>query len=358
MREKVLAGLAEQPPRWKRGIAAVCGSDCSYAPHSCFGTLKWAVGQLYVERYFTAAAKAKIESLVATVKAAFRRRMLALDWMSAMTKAAALKKLDAYIIKVGYPDKWPGYEGAVIRRDDLVGNVRAAAEADWALCIARSKGPVDRGEWLLTPHANNAYSGSLRDVVFPAGILQAPIFDAAADPAVNYGAAGAVIAHELTHGFDDEGRATDANGELRDWWSAADSDAFNVRAAALGEQYAKYEPVIGVHIDPGLTMGENLADLGGLSIALDAYRASLNGKAAPLLAGLTGDQRVFLGWAQAWAGTATPEEIRRSTTSAPHSYRKYRVNGVVRNIDAWYTAFGVKPEDALYLPADKRVRVW
>jgi putative endopeptidase len=246
----------------------------------------------------------------------------------------------------------------VIRRGDLLGDVRAAAAADWAFYLARSTGPVDRGDWLLTPQANNAYNGSLRDIVFPAGILQAPIFDAAADPAINYGAVGAVIGHEMTHGFDHEGRAIDSQGALRDWWTPADAAAFKARAAVLGAQYGRYQPVPGAFIKPDLTMGENLADLGGLSIALDAYHASLGGRPAPVLAGLTGDQRVFLGWAQAWAGKATPEEIRRLTTSDPHSYRKYRVNGVVPNIDAWYTAFGVEPGDALYVPPEKRAHVW
>jgi putative endopeptidase len=210
----------------------------------------------------------------------------------------------------------------------------------------------------MTPQTNDAYNGSLRDIVFPAGILQAPIFDAAADPAINYGAIGGVIGHELTHGFDDQGRHIDATGALRDWWTPADDAAFKTRAKQLGDQYATYEPVPGMHINPGLTMGENLADLGGLSIALDAYHASLHGKPAPVLNGLTGDQRVFLGWAQAWAGNMRPEAIRQQTASDPHSFRKFRVNGVVRNIDGWYAAFGIKPGDALYIPPEKRARVW
>jgi putative endopeptidase len=357
-RDHVLAGQGQLAPRWKRGIAAVGGDDCSYAAHSCFGTLQWAVGQLYAERYFPPATKQKITALVAELKAAFRVRLERNDWMGPATKAEALRKLDTYVIKVGYPDKPRDYSGVVIRRGDLLGDVRAAAAADWAFYVARSAGPVDRGEWLMSPQANDAYNGSLRDIVFPAGILQAPIFDAAADPAINYGAVGAVIGHEMTHGFDDEGRAIDSKGALRDWWTPADAAAFKARAAVLGAQYGRYEPVPGAFIKPDLTMGENLADLGGLSIALDAYHASLGGKPAPVLGGLSGDQRVFLGWAQAWAGKATPEEIKRLTTSDPHSYRKYRVNGVVPNIDAWYAAFGVKPGDALYIPPEKRAHVW
>jgi putative endopeptidase len=357
-RDGVLEGQAEQLPRWKRGIAAVAGADCSDEVHSCFGTLQWAVGQLYVERYFPPATKANITSLVSGLKAAFRHRLETNGWMESSTKAEALRKVDAMSIKVGYPDHWRDYSRVVIRRDQLAADVRAAAAGDWSFVVRRSTGPVDRSEWLLTPQANNAYQGSFNDIVFPAGILQAPVFDSAADPAINYGAVGAVIGHEMTHGFDDEGRHIDAEGALRDWWTPADAAAFEARAAALGAQYARYEPVPGVHINPQLTMGENIADLGGLSIAFDAYHASLHGNPAPVLAGLTGDQRLFLGWAQGWAGKATTEEIKRMTTSDPHSYRKYRVNGVVRNLDGWYSAFEVTPADALYLAPKDRARVW
>ena len=354
----VLEGQTQQQPRWERGLAAVGGADCSYAVHSCFGTLKWAVGQLYVARYFPPATKATITALVVELTSAFRHRLETNSWMGPATKAEALKKLDATLVKVGYPDRWRDYSGVVIRSDDLTGDVRAAAADDWAFVVRRSTGLVDRSEWLLAPQANNAYNGSFNDVVFPAGILQAPIFDAAADSAINYGAVGAVIGHEMTHGFDDEGRQLDADGALRDWWTPADAAAFEARAAALGKQYAQYEPVPGIHINPQLTMGENIADLGGLSIALDAYHASLHGKPAPVLAGLTGDQRVFLGWAQGWAGKARPEEIKRLTSSDPHSYREYRVDGVVRNIDGWYGAFAVKAADKYYVAPDQRVRIW
>jgi len=357
-REKTLQGQAEQAPRWKRAKAAVAGGDCGADPASCFGTLDWATGKIYAERYFPAPTKAAITDLVGNIKAAFRHRIEKLDWMGPATKQEALKKLDTYAIKVGYPDTWREYSNVVMRRDDLLGNVRRAAAAVWAFYVNRSKGPVDKGDWLMTPQTNDAYNGSLRDIVFPAGILMAPTFDPAADPALNYGAIGAVIGHELTHGFDDQGRTIDASGALRDWWTAKDAEEFKRRAKVLGDQYAQFEPVPGVHINPDLTMGENIADLGGLAMALDAYHASLNGKPAPVLAGLTGDQRVFLGWAQAWAGKATPEEIKRYTTSDPHSFRKYRVNGVVRNIDQWYAAFGVKPGDALYIPPEKRARIW
>ena len=356
---KVLTGQSQIRPRWKRAIVAVGGGDCGADPGSCFGTIAWAVGDLYAARYFPPETKAKVTVLVGNLKAAFRARIEALDWMGPATKAEALKKLDTYTIKVGYPDTpQRDYAGVTIRRDDLLGNVRRAAAFDWAFRVRRSGGPVDRGEWSMTPQTNDAYNGSLRDIVFPAGILQAPIFDAAADPAINYGAIGGVIGHEMTHGFDDQGRSIDANGALRDWWTAADAAAFKARADGLGAQYATYEPVPGFHINPGLTMGENIADLGGLSIALDAYHRSLNGRPAPVIGGLTGDQRVFLGWAQAWAGKMQPDAIKAMTVGDPHSFRKFRVNGVVRNLDAWYPAFGVAPGQALYLKPEERVRIW
>ena len=348
-RGKTLLGQAEIPVRWKRGMLAVAGGDCGADPGSCFGTFNWGVGQLYSERYFPAETKAQIEALVGNIMTAYRHRMQHLDWMSPATRAEALKKLDTYTIKVGYPDKPRDYSSLVIRRDDLVGNVRRAAAADWQFTVGRSNGQVDKTDWLMTPQTNDAYNGSLRE---------APIFDANADPAYNYGAIGGVIGHELTHGFDDQGRTIDAAGALRDWWAPKDAAEFKRRAKTLGDQYAQFEPVPGVHIKPELTMGENIADLGGVTLALDAYRESLHGAKAPVVDGLTGDQRVFLGWAQAWAGKMTPEAIRNRTTSDPHSYRKYRVNGVVRNIDAWYAAFGVKPGDALYIPPAGRARIW
>jgi putative endopeptidase len=357
-RGKTLQGQAELPVRWKRGMLAVAGGDCGADPPSCFGTFSWGVGELYAEKYFPAETKRRVQALVNDLMTAYHKRIERLDWMGPATKSEALKKLDTYSVKVGYPDKNRDYSNLVIRRDDLVGNVRRSAAADWQFYVDRSKGAVDKSDWLMTPQTNDAYNGSLRDIVFPAGILQAPIFDPNADPAYNYGAIGGVIGHELTHGFDDQGRSIDASGALRDWWTPKDAAEFKRRAAMLGAQYAKFEPVPGVHIKPELTMGENIADLGGLTMALDAYRASLHGAKAPVIDGMTGDQRVFMGWAQAWAGKATPEAIRNATISDPHSYRKYRVNGVVRNIDDWYAAFGVKPGDALYVPADKRVRIW
>jgi putative endopeptidase len=357
-RDKVLSGQLVEPVRWKRAIRAVSGANCSDDRVDCFGNLGFGVGQLYTARFFPPAAKAKIEALVANIKGAMRARLEGLDWMTPATKAEALKKLDTYQIKVGYPDHSRDYSSVPIRSDDLLGDVRHAGEADWRFYLSRLNGPVDRTDWTMTPQTNNAYNGSLRDIVFPAGILQPPMFDPAADPAINYGAIGAVIGHELTHGFDDEGRKLDSSGQLRDWWTAADAAAFEARAKRLGAQYSSYEPVPGAHINGDLTMGENIADLGGLNVALEAYHRSLNGAPAPLIDGFTGDQRVFLGWAQAWRGKVREDYVRKQVASDPHSPRAFRAIGPTRNIDAWYAAFGVKPGETYYLPADQRVRIW
>lgn len=359
MHNKTLSGQPVQQARWKRGVHAVSGGDALSGNRSdSFGNLQWAVGQLYTAKYFPASSKAKIEELVDNLKAAYRARIEALDWMGPSTKKDALKKLDTYVIKVGYPDKPRDYSGVVIADADLVGNVQRAAAADWAFYVGRMNGPVDRQDWIMTPQTNDAYNGSLRDIVFPAGILQPPIFDPNADTAVNYGAVGAIIGHELTHGFDDQGRKIDAVGALRDWWTAKDAQTFEVRSKVLGAQYSQYEPLPGVHINGDLTMGENIADLGGVVLALEAYRTSVRGKPAPVIDGLTGDQRVFLGWAQAWRGKMRDDGLRRQAVSDPHSARRFRVIGPLRNIDAWYDAFGVKPGDTYYLPPEQRVRIW
>jgi len=358
LHEKTLAGQKTQVARWKRAVHLIGGNDCDMIPSDCFGSLSWGVGQLYTAVYFPPEAKAKIEDLVAHLKAAYRTRLENNDWMSPQTKAEALKKLDTYNIKVGYPDHPRDYSKVVVRDDDLVGDVRRAAAVDWAFYVGRLDGPVDRQDWSMTPQTNDAYNGSLRDIVFPAGILQAPMFDANADAAINFGAIGGVIGHEMTHGFDDQGRKIDAEGALRDWWTAEDAKKFEVRAAMLGKQYSQFEPIPGVHVDGALTMGENIADLGGLTLALEAYHESLKGKPAPVIDGLTGDQRVFLGWAQAWRGKVTDAYVKRQVVSDPHSPRQFRVNGVVHNIDAWYVAFGVKPGDKLYVAPQDRVRIW
>jgi len=359
MRDKTLSGQKAQKVRWKRAVFAVSGGDFGVGDRfGTFGTMGWGVGQLYSAKYFPPSAKAKIEALVVNLKAAYRARLEKLDWMGPKTKVEALRKLDTYTIKVGYPDHQRDYSKLVVTDDDLVGDVRRAGAGDWAFYTGRFFGPVDRSDWLMTPQTNDAYNGSLRDIAFPAGILQAPMFDAAADPAINYGAIGGVIGHELTHGFDDQGRKIDADGALRDWWTKEDAAKFDARAKQLGAQYSSFQPLPGVHVKGELTMGENIADLGGLTLALDAYHASLHGQPAPVIDGFTGDQRVFLGWAQAWRGKVTDGFVRKQVVSDPHSPRQFRVNGVVRNIDAWYAAFGAKPGEKLYVAPKARVRIW
>ncbi|HJT80704.1 MAG TPA: M13 family metallopeptidase [Chthoniobacterales bacterium] len=359
MHNKMLAGQKEQRARWKRAILAVGGGDFGVPERfGTFGTMGFGVGQLYSAKHFPPEAKAKIQELVDNLKNAYRTRIEKLDWMGDDTKKEALKKLDTYTIKVGYPDNPRDYSKLVIKGDDLVGNVKRCAELDWAFYRGRFYGPVDKSDWLMTPQTNDAYNGSLRDIVFPAGILQPPIFDPNADPAINYGAAGGVIGHELTHGFDDQGRKIDASGALRDWWTAKDNDTFQARAKVLGEQYSQFEPLPGLKVNGELTMGENIADLGGVVLALDAYRASLKGKPAPVLNGFTGEQRVLLGWAQAWRGKVSDDFVRKQVVSDPHSPRQYRVNGPMRNIDAWYDAFKVDKADKLFVSPNDRVRIW
>ncbi len=359
MRDKTLSGQKAQKVRWKRAVFAVSGGDFGVGDRfGTYGTMGWGVGQLFSAKYFPPSAKAKIEALVVNLKAAYRVRLEKLDWMGPKTKVEALRKLDTYTIKVGYPDHPRDYSKLMIADDDLVGDVRRAGAGDWAFYTGRFFGPVDRSDWLMTPQTNDAYNGSLRDIAFPAGILQAPMFDAAADAAINYGAIGGVIGHELTHGFDDQGRKIDADGALRDWWTKEDAAKFDARAKQLGAQYSTFQPIPGVHVKGELTMGENIADLGGLTLALDAYHTSLHGQPAPVIDGLTGDQRVFLGWAQAWRGKVTDDFVRKQVVSDPHSPRQFRVNGVVRNIDAWYAAFGVKPGEKLYVAPGARVHIW
>jgi putative endopeptidase len=359
LHNKALAGQLEQRARWKRAITAVSGDDFAVGDRfGTFGTMGFGVGQLYSARYFPPSTKAAIEALVANVKAAYRLRIEKLAWMGADTKREALKKLDTYTIKVGYPEHPRDYSKLTVHSDDLVGNVRRAAEADWTFLIARFFGPVDRSAWIMTPQTNDAYNGDLRDIVFPAGILQPPIFDVNADAAINYGGAGAIIGHELTHGFDDQGRKVDAAGALRNWWTQKDARNFEKRAAALGAQFSQFHPVPGATVNGELTMGENIADLGGLTLALDAYRASLMGATAPQLSGFSGDQRVFLGWAQAWRGKVSEAYVRKQVVGDPHSPRQFRVIGPTRNIDGWYDAFKIQANDEMYLAPENRVRIW
>jgi putative endopeptidase len=348
MYNKGLSGQPQIQVRWKRGVQAV---DAGMGE---------AVGQVYVARYFPPESKAKMQALVADLKAAFRVRIEHLTWMGPETKAQALKKLDGYTVKIGYPDHFRDYSRLMIRADDLSGNMERSQAFEWARQVRRMNGPVDKSEWGMTPQTVNAYNNPVwNEVVFPAAILQPPFFDPHADPAVNFGAIGGVIGHEMTHGFDDEGRKFDYTGRLRDWWTAADAQRFEERASRLGAQYDTYAPLPGGgHVNGKLTMGENIADSGGINLALDAYHTSLNGAAAPTLGGYTGDQRVFLGWAQVWREKYRDDLQRQLLVTDPHSPPRFRVNGVVRNVDAWYPAFNVKPGEALYLPPDQRAHIW
>jgi putative endopeptidase len=342
-----LAGVPEQPARWKRAVALINGN------------LGEALGRLYVQAYFPAQSKARMTALVGELRAALAERLRRLDWMSEQTKAMALAKLGKLTVKVGYPNKWRDYAKLSLTADDLYGDVGRSHAYDWAFHLDRLDKPVDREEWDMTPQTVNAYYDATRnEIVFPAAILQPPFFDPDADPAVNFGAIGQVIGHEMTHGFDDQGRKSDGDGVLRDWWTSADAARFDERAARLVEQYSAFEPYPGAHINGKLTLGENIADLGGLLIAYDAYHASLHGQAAPVVDGLTGDQRFFLGWSQIWASKIRDDAQRRQLASDPHSPNAYRVNGVARNLDPWYAAFNVQPGDKLYLAPDQRVRIW
>jgi putative endopeptidase len=349
-RGKTLSGTPELKPRWKRA------GDLVGSLQEGMGD---AVGKVYVARYFPPSSKAKMEALVENLRAAFRARIERNDWMSPQTKAAAVEKLANYKIMVGYTTEWRDYAGLVIRSDDLFGDAERARGADWAFERSLLGRPVDRNIWNMTPQTVNAYNaGPLVEVVFPAAILQPPFFDPTADTAVNYGAIGSVIGHEMTHGFDDQGRKIDATGHLRDWGTAEDAAKFDAKAARYGAEFAAYDTGLGVSINPRLTMGENIADLGGLNLALDAYHASLDGKPAPVVGGYTGNQRVFLGWAQVWRELQRPDAERQELVTDPHSPGHYRAITAERNMDAWYKAFDVQPGEKLYIAPQDRVTIW
>ena len=346
-RSRDLSGQPEQRTREKRAI--------SFAE----GSLGEATGRLYVAQYFPAESKAKMEDLVANLRTALSHRIDNLSWMGDETKAAAQEKLRKFTVKIGYPDKWRDYSGLDIRADDLVGNAERRGLFEWNYDLARLNDPVDKTEWGMTPQTVNAYYNPPRnEIVFPAAILQAPFFDPNADPAVNYGGIGAVIGHEITHGFDDQGRKSDGDGVLRDWWTPEDAARFEARAKVLGDIYNSLEPLPGVHVNGDLTMGENIADLGGLLLALDAYHKSLNGQPAPVIDGLSGDQRVFLGWAQVWREKSREAALKEQLTTDPHSPGSVRAATSPRNIDAWYAAFGVSPDQKAYIAPEARARIW
>jgi len=344
---RALHGRQEQQARWKRAVNAVDGG------------LGEAAGELYVQRYFPPASKQQMLELVENLRAAYRERIEHLPWMSPATRKVALEKLAAFHPKIGYPDKWRDYTGLTVKPSDAFGNVSRAEAFNWERQVKRLRGPTDRGEWGMTPQTVNAYyNPTFNEVVFPAAILQPPFFDPHADAAVNYGGVGGVIGHEMGHGFDDQGAKSDARGVLHTWWLQEDTDAFHKRVDRLAAQYDGYTVLPGLNIDGRLTLGENIGDLGGLSVANEAYHRSLHGAPAPVLEGLSGDQRFFLSWAQVWRTKQRDEDLRSQVTSNPHSPSKYRVDGVVRNIDAWYPAFNVQPGEKLYLPPEERVRIW
>ena len=344
---KTLNGQPEQRERWKRAVDQV---------NNAMGE---AVGQLYVARHFPPEAKAQMLDLVENLRRAYAQRIDQSPWMTAATKVVAQEKLAAFVPRIGYPDIWRDYSGMDIRAGDAYGNAKRANKfnGDWA--TARLWRPVDRREWNMTPQTVNASYNSVMNVItFPAAILQPPFFDPHADAAVNYGAIGGVIGHEMGHGFDDQGAKSDARGVLRDWWSPQDVAAFQQVTNALAAQYDGFEALPGLHVNGRLTLGENVGDNGGLQVALRAYELSLNGHQAPVRDNLTGTQRFFLGWAQAWRSKYRDEALRNLVLTNPHSPPNCRVNGVIRNMAAGYDAFGVTQENALYLPPDQRVTIW
>jgi putative endopeptidase len=344
----VIGGQKQQLPRDIRGI------------HLLDEQMGEALGKLYCAQYFPPEAKAKAQELVKNLLKAYEADIRTLTWMTPVTRAKALEKIHTFLPKIGYPDSWRDYSALVIARDDLVGDVRNAEVFEYQRQLARIDAPVERTEWMMTPPTNNAYyNPTLNEIVFPAGILQPPYFDANADDAVNYGEIGATIGHEISHGFDDQGSKYDATGRLSNWWSEKDRKDFDARTARLAQQYDRYEPLSGLHINGKLTLGENIADLAGLVIAHKAYGLSLGGKSAPVLNGFSGDQRFYIAYAQSWREIWSDAMTRRVILSNPHSPSKYRVNGVVRNDDGWYAAFPqVKSGDTYYLPPEQRVRLW
>jgi putative endopeptidase len=342
-----LSGVTEQRPRWKRAVDMVSGS------------LGEDVGQGYVAEFFPPRAKAEMEKLVANLKLAMADRIRGNSWMSPATKDAALEKLSRMDVMVGYPDKFRDYSGLQVSSTNLYADAVAATKFNADYQMEDLGKPVDRKKWGMNPQTVNAYNGGLENkIVFPAGILQAPFFDLYADPAVNYGAIGVVIGHEISHGFDDQGRKIDATGAVRDWWTPEDAARFQEEAKKFGAEYAAYEVVPGAHINPDLTMGENIADLAGVLVALDAYHKSLDGKEAPVIDGLTGDQRFFLAYAQVWRAKAREDALRNQVTTDPHSPPRYRTLVPLRNVDAWYKAFNVQPGDAMYIAPEDRARIW
>ena len=348
-RSRFLQGQPQQRERWKRGVAF---SE---------GAMGEAIGRDYVELYYTPEARRQMQELVANLRTAMRTRLQNLAWMTPATKREALAKLETFTVRIGHPDEWRDYAALDVRADDLFGNALRARQFDWDRDRRRIGQTVERGEWGMNPQTVNAYYNPPRnEIVFPAAILQPPFFDPRADPAINYGGIGAVIGHEIIHGFDDQGRKSDGRGVLRDWWTPQDAAAFETQAARLGAQYeaVEFPQLPGQHINGRVAMGENIGDLGGLTIAYEAYRNSLNGREAPVINGFTGDQRFFLGWAQVWRTMFRDDALRQQLATGPHSPGFIRAYAPLRNMDAWYRAFNIQPNDPLYIAPDQRVRIW
>jgi len=344
---KTLSGQQQMRARWKRGVQLVNGS------------MGEALGQLYVGKFFPAESKVRMERMITNLIAAYRQSIGELEWMTPATRKEALEKLAKFSPKIAYPPKWRDYSALQVKADDLVGNVERANRVEHDYQIGKLGKPVDRDEWLMTPQTVNAYYNPVKnEIVFPAAILQPPFFDVTADDAVNYGAIGAVIGHEIGHGFDDQGRRFDGDGKLRDWWKPEDETEFQKRAKLLIEQFNAFTPLPGVHVNGELTLGENIGDLGGLSIAYRAWKLSLDGKPSPVLDGFTGDQRFFMGWAMAWRAKARNEYLQQQVLADPHAWAEFRANGPLGNIPAFYEAFGVKAGDKLFVAPEKRVKIW
>ncbi|PTL79328.1 M13 family metallopeptidase [Vitiosangium sp. GDMCC 1.1324] len=344
---KTLQGLQENRPRWKRGVETVDNA------------LGEVLGKLYVERHFTPESKARMQELVKNLQVTFKQGIDQLEWMSPATKAQAQAKLAKFNVKIGYPEKWKDYSALTVDKNDLVGNVKRSSEVEFRRNADKLGKPIDRLEWGMTPQTVNAYySSTMNEIVFPAAILQPPFFNPEADDATNYGAIGGVIGHEISHGFDDQGSRSDGDGNLRDWWTAEDKSAFQQRTGMLADQYSTFSPLQGLNVNGKLTLGENIGDLSGLTVAFKAYKLSLGNQKAPVIEGFTDDQRFFLGWAQVWRTLNRDDALRQQLLTDPHSPGEYRVNGVVRNMPEFYSAFGVKEGDGAYLSPDKRVKIW
>ena len=345
--ETTLSGVAEQEPLWRRGVDA------------CNAMLGMPVGQLYVEKHFSPKAKERMNELVGNLLKAFSERIDQLPWMGNGTKAQAREKLSKFTPKIGYPDKWKDYSSVSIDGKNVVGNLTRIAEFEHTYAIGKLGKPIDRTEWYMPPQTVNAYYNPLmNEIVFPAAILQPPFFNLEADDAINYGGIGAVIGHEISHGFDDSGSKFDGQGNLRNWWTANDESEFEKRSQQLVSQYDAYQPIPGMNLSGKFTLGENIGDLGGLSVAYTAYKLSLDGKPSPVIDDYTGEQRFFIGWAQVWRRKYREAEMRKRIKTDPHSPSQYRCNGIVSNLDGFYDAFEVKPGSAMFIAPEKRVRIW